>query len=165
MHRGIYDQLGRSHAKILKLADERKLNLALLTRKVDVKGPGMIFMGNPKNYLTKIQLPFKGRVGNLLTAEARRISLRMKKDAVGPGSDKMLGLDSTPLRVEVFGHESPMAMMRQMFAAKQAALLKQFRLNCLFDLSPRHQIQKLMLINIPIALVLFVSVEEVLRWR
>ena len=24
------------------------------------KGPGMIFKGNPKNYLTEIQLPFKG---------------------------------------------------------------------------------------------------------
>jgi DNA-binding transcriptional MerR regulator/effector-binding domain-containing protein len=59
MHRGPYDQLGRSYAKILQQANERKLNPALPTREVYVKGPGMIFKGNPKNYLTGIQLLFK----------------------------------------------------------------------------------------------------------
>ena len=59
MHRGPYDQLGRSYAKILKVASERKLNLALPSREIYIKGPGMIFKGNPKNYLTEIQLPFK----------------------------------------------------------------------------------------------------------
>lgn len=59
MHRWPYDQLGRSYAKILQQANERKFNLALPTREVYVKGPGMIFKGNPKNYLTEIQLPFK----------------------------------------------------------------------------------------------------------
>jgi DNA-binding transcriptional MerR regulator/effector-binding domain-containing protein len=59
MHRGPYDQLGRSYAKILQQANERKLNLVLPSREVYVKGPGMIFKGNPKNYLTEIQLPFK----------------------------------------------------------------------------------------------------------
>ena len=59
MHRGSYDQLGRSYAKILKMAGERKLNLALPSREVYVKGPGMIFKGNTKNFLTEIQLPLK----------------------------------------------------------------------------------------------------------
>jgi DNA-binding transcriptional MerR regulator len=58
VHRGPYDQLGRSYAKILKEANERKVNIALPTREVYVKGPGMIFKGNPKNYLTEILLPF-----------------------------------------------------------------------------------------------------------
>jgi DNA-binding transcriptional MerR regulator len=57
VHRGSYDQLGRSYAKILKQADERKRKISLPTREVYVKGPGMIFKGNPKNYLTEIQLP------------------------------------------------------------------------------------------------------------
>jgi DNA-binding transcriptional MerR regulator/effector-binding domain-containing protein len=57
IHRGPYDQLGRSYAKILKHADERAMKIALPTREVYVKGPGMIFKGNPKNYLTEIQLP------------------------------------------------------------------------------------------------------------
>jgi DNA-binding transcriptional MerR regulator/effector-binding domain-containing protein len=60
IHRGAYDQLGRSYAKILKRAEELKLKIALPTREVYVKGPGMIFKGNPKNYLTEIQLPVAG---------------------------------------------------------------------------------------------------------
>ena len=57
VHRGPYDQLGRSYAKILKAAKERQANLLLPSREVYLKGPGMIFKGNPKNYLTEIQLP------------------------------------------------------------------------------------------------------------
>lgn len=57
IHRGPYDQLGRSYAKILKQAGELKLKILLPTREVYVKGPGMIFKGNPKNYMTEIQLP------------------------------------------------------------------------------------------------------------
>jgi DNA-binding transcriptional MerR regulator/effector-binding domain-containing protein len=60
MHRSPYDQLGRSYAKILKRADEAKVKIALPTREVYVKGPGMIFKGNPKNYLTEIQLLIAG---------------------------------------------------------------------------------------------------------
>lgn len=59
IHRGPYDQLGRSYAKILQQAREQKLQFALPTREVYVKGPGMIFKGNPKNYLTEIQLPLQ----------------------------------------------------------------------------------------------------------
>ena len=55
IHRGPYDQLGRSYAKILQHANERRLALVLPSREVYVKGPGMIFKGNPKNYLTEIQ--------------------------------------------------------------------------------------------------------------
>jgi len=57
IHRGPYDQLGRSYAKILKAVGEGKQKISLPTREVYVKGPGMIFKGNPKNYLTEIQLP------------------------------------------------------------------------------------------------------------
>ena len=57
IHRGPYDQLGRSYAKILKTANERNWKIALPTREIYLKGPGMIFKGNPKNYLTEIQLP------------------------------------------------------------------------------------------------------------
>jgi DNA-binding transcriptional MerR regulator/effector-binding domain-containing protein len=60
VHRGPYEHLGRSYANILKQARERKLNIVLPTREVYVKGPGMIFKGNPKNYLTEIQLPLEG---------------------------------------------------------------------------------------------------------
>ena len=57
IHRGPYDQLGRSYAKILQHATERKLKPVLLPRARNLRqGPGMIFKGNPKNYLTEIEL-------------------------------------------------------------------------------------------------------------
>ena len=34
--------------------------VALPTREACVKGPGLILKGNPKNYLTQMQLLFKG---------------------------------------------------------------------------------------------------------
>lgn len=57
VHRGPYEQLGRSYAKILQQARERRAELALPTREVYLKGPGAIFKGNPNRYLTEIQLP------------------------------------------------------------------------------------------------------------
>lgn len=57
VHRGSYEQLGRSYAKLLQHLGERKYAPALPSREVYLKGPGMIFKGNPKNYLTEIQLP------------------------------------------------------------------------------------------------------------
>jgi DNA-binding transcriptional MerR regulator len=57
VHRGPYEELGRSYARALKYAKDRGYEVALPTREVYVKGPGMIFRGNPKKYLTEIQLP------------------------------------------------------------------------------------------------------------
>jgi effector-binding domain-containing protein len=59
VHKGPYDQLGRSYAKILKHADEQKKKVGLPTREVYVKGPGVIFKGNARNYLTEILLPLE----------------------------------------------------------------------------------------------------------
>jgi len=60
IHRGPYDQVGRSYAKILTEMNKRALKISLPTREIYIKGPGMIFKGNPKNYLTEIQLPVIG---------------------------------------------------------------------------------------------------------
>ena len=59
MHKGPYNELGRSYAKILGFIKERGFEVVLPTREVYVKGPGMIFRGNPKNYLTEIQMVVK----------------------------------------------------------------------------------------------------------
>jgi DNA-binding transcriptional MerR regulator/effector-binding domain-containing protein len=56
LHKGPYDQLGRSYEKALAYAKEKGYQLAVPCREVYLKGPGMIFRGNPKNYLTEIQL-------------------------------------------------------------------------------------------------------------
>jgi DNA-binding transcriptional MerR regulator len=59
LHRGPYDQLGTSYTKILEYVRGKNLEVALPTREVYHKGPGIIFRGNPKNYLTEIQIPIE----------------------------------------------------------------------------------------------------------
>jgi DNA-binding transcriptional MerR regulator/effector-binding domain-containing protein len=56
MHRGAYEDLGRSYARALTYAKEHNYHVDLPTREIYHKGPGMFFKGNPKNYLTEIQL-------------------------------------------------------------------------------------------------------------
>jgi DNA-binding transcriptional MerR regulator/effector-binding domain-containing protein len=60
VHKGPYEQMGRSYAKVLKWIKDRNYNVVLPTREVYLKGPGMIFRGNPKNYVTEIQIPVDG---------------------------------------------------------------------------------------------------------
>jgi DNA-binding transcriptional MerR regulator len=57
MHHGPYEDLKDSYAKLLKYVHEKGYKISLPTREVYVKGPGMIFRGNPKKYITEIQLP------------------------------------------------------------------------------------------------------------
>ncbi len=57
LHRGSYSQLGRSYKKVLAEAKRRGAAFALPTREVYLKGPGMIFRGDPRRYLTEIQIP------------------------------------------------------------------------------------------------------------
>lgn len=59
LHRGPYEQLGRSYAKAFDYIKAHKLSVISPTREVYLKGPGMIFRGNPKNYLTEIQIPIE----------------------------------------------------------------------------------------------------------
>jgi DNA-binding transcriptional MerR regulator len=59
-HRGPYEDLRGSYARLMKYVKDRGYELELPTREVYVKGPGMIFRGNPKKYLTEIQLPISG---------------------------------------------------------------------------------------------------------
>ena len=60
LHKGPYPQLGRSYEKILSEVQQHTLKIQIPVREVYLKGPGMIFKGNPKNYLTEIQLPIEG---------------------------------------------------------------------------------------------------------
>ncbi len=56
MHKGPYPELGRSYAKVLAYIKEKGYEIVMPTREIYWKGPGMIFRGNPKNYLTEIQI-------------------------------------------------------------------------------------------------------------
>jgi DNA-binding transcriptional MerR regulator len=60
VHKGPYDQLGRSYAKVFQYINDKGYKPAIPSREVYLKGPGMIFKGNPKNYLTEIQVIFDG---------------------------------------------------------------------------------------------------------
>jgi DNA-binding transcriptional MerR regulator/effector-binding domain-containing protein len=57
VHRGPYEELGRTYARLFKYVKERGYEVSTPTREVYLKGPGMIFRGNPKKFLTEIQLP------------------------------------------------------------------------------------------------------------
>lgn len=59
--KGPYEQLGRSYAKILGYIKDKGYEVVMPTREIYLKGPGMIFQGNPKNYLTEIQMLVKGK--------------------------------------------------------------------------------------------------------
>jgi DNA-binding transcriptional MerR regulator/effector-binding domain-containing protein len=56
LHKGPYEELGRSYERILAYVQQRGYEIISPTREVYLKGPGMIFRGNPKNYLTEIQM-------------------------------------------------------------------------------------------------------------
>ncbi len=60
IHKGPYDQLSRSYAKIMDYIQKKKYHTLTPIREIYVKGPGMIFRGNPKNYLTEIQIMIAG---------------------------------------------------------------------------------------------------------
>ena len=59
MHKGPYDEISRSYAQIFEYAKKNNLEVRRPTREVYLKGPGMIFKGNPKKYLTEIQMFFQ----------------------------------------------------------------------------------------------------------
>jgi len=55
IHKGPYTELTRSYAKLMNHAKDHTIEVQLPTREVYKKGPGMIFKGNPNNYITEIQ--------------------------------------------------------------------------------------------------------------
>jgi DNA-binding transcriptional MerR regulator/effector-binding domain-containing protein len=60
LHKGPYEQLGRSYEKALAYCKDKGYMLTSPCREIYIKGPGTFFKGNPKNYLTEIQLMIEG---------------------------------------------------------------------------------------------------------
>jgi DNA-binding transcriptional MerR regulator/DNA gyrase inhibitor GyrI len=56
VHRGPYDEIGRSYQRVFDYLSRKGYEPQLPSREIYLKGPGMIFRGNPKNYLTEIQV-------------------------------------------------------------------------------------------------------------
>jgi DNA-binding transcriptional MerR regulator/effector-binding domain-containing protein len=59
IHHGPYPQLGRSYRIILTEFKRRGFVPDLPSRETYLKGPGMIFRGNPRKYLTEILIPIR----------------------------------------------------------------------------------------------------------
>jgi DNA-binding transcriptional MerR regulator/effector-binding domain-containing protein len=68
LHKGPYEDLGRSYSKVFEYVRANGYDVVLPTREVYHKGPGMIFRGNPRNYLTEIQIP----IASAATPDATR---------------------------------------------------------------------------------------------
>lgn len=58
-HYGSHETLYLAYQSLFKYVNEHDFKLLTPSREIYVKGPGMIFKGNPKNYVTKILLPYK----------------------------------------------------------------------------------------------------------
>jgi DNA-binding transcriptional MerR regulator len=59
IHHGPYDDCGRSYEKLFAFMKRQDYTPASPCREIYLKGPGMIFKGNPKKYVTEIQVPIK----------------------------------------------------------------------------------------------------------
>lgn len=55
IHKGSYETIGDSYKRIIGYVSQKKYKSQTPSREVYLKGPGMIFKGNPNNYLTEIQ--------------------------------------------------------------------------------------------------------------
>jgi effector-binding domain-containing protein len=56
IHKGPYDQLAASYEMAKAYCTDKGYTLAVPSREIYLKGPGMIFKGNPKKYVTEILL-------------------------------------------------------------------------------------------------------------
>lgn len=59
LHQGPYEELGRSYEKVFAYMQAKGYQALPPSREVYLKGPGMIFKGNPRKYLTEIQVVIK----------------------------------------------------------------------------------------------------------
>ena len=59
VHQGPYDAIGESYQRVTDYIKGIGAEWALPSREIYIKGPGMIFAGNPKKFLTEIQIPIK----------------------------------------------------------------------------------------------------------
>lgn len=56
VHQGSYETIGRSYEKVFSYLRDHGLRPLTPSYEIYVKGPGMIFRGNPRKYLTEIQV-------------------------------------------------------------------------------------------------------------
>ena len=74
---------------------------------------------------------------------------------------KMGDIDITPMFLEVIRDQSPVTVVRLVFAAKQASVRDHFRWNGFFDPPLFHERKEAVLIRPPIPLLLLVLVQDI----
>lgn len=60
LHKGPYEALRASYKKIFAYMNEKNYKAGTPIREIYNKGPGLILKGNPRNYLTEIQVMIEG---------------------------------------------------------------------------------------------------------
>jgi len=59
---GAYESINMAYKAVFDYAKEKGINCLTPYREIYVKGPGMIFRGNPKNYITEVIIPIQWEV-------------------------------------------------------------------------------------------------------
>jgi DNA-binding transcriptional MerR regulator len=59
MHNGSYESLNMAYKALFDYAKEKNINCLTPSREIYLKGPGMIFKGNPNNYITEVIIPIE----------------------------------------------------------------------------------------------------------
>jgi DNA-binding transcriptional MerR regulator/effector-binding domain-containing protein len=62
VHRGPYDAIGTAYKALFEYLEERGLAAGGPIRELYLKGPGMIFPRDPKNFVTEIMVPAEGHI-------------------------------------------------------------------------------------------------------
>ena len=57
IHVGPYDEVGRAYQRLIDYRNKYSLTKNDYTREIYIKGPGMLFRGNPRKYITEVQMP------------------------------------------------------------------------------------------------------------
>ena len=58
-HIGPYEKMNEAYAAMDQYIEENNIKVCMPVREVFIKGPGMVFKGNPNKYVTEIIIPIK----------------------------------------------------------------------------------------------------------
>jgi DNA-binding transcriptional MerR regulator len=58
-HVGTYESINLAYKAIFDYAQENNISCKVPSREIYIKGPGMIFKGNPNNYITEVIIPIE----------------------------------------------------------------------------------------------------------
>ena len=59
IHVGTYESINLAYKAIFDYAQEHNICCKVPSREIYIKGPGMIFKGNPNNYITEVLIPIE----------------------------------------------------------------------------------------------------------